>query len=67
MKYFCCIHNFRETFISADKLCIIIGYMNCSMLVNNYSPDISDVCDLNNLKNTPTVLNPALIQLPRLF
>ena len=48
------IHDLYENFVSDDKLCVVMGDINCNMLVKNELTDICDIYGLTNLIKGPT-------------
>ena len=48
------IHDLCENFVSDDKLCVVMGDINCNMLVKNELTDICDIYGLTNLIKGPT-------------
>ena len=48
------MHDVCENFVSDDKLCVVMGDMNCNMLVKNELTDICDMYGLTNLIKGPT-------------
>ena len=43
-----------ENFVSDDKLCVVMGDMNCNMLVKNELTEVCDIYGLTNLIKGPT-------------